>query len=41
MKGKYYPYVEVFQTDKLEGSHLLLTGPKKKHKWQGIIHVYY
>ena len=30
MKGKYYPNVEVFWTDKLEGNHLLLTGPKKK-----------
>ena len=34
MKGKCYPNVEVCQTDKLEWNHLLLTGPKKKQKWQ-------
>ena len=33
MKGKYYPNVEVCQTDKLKWNHLLLIGPKKKQKW--------
>ena len=30
MKGNRYPDAEVFQTDKLEWTHLLLMGPKKK-----------
>ena len=34
MRGNRNSSVEVLETDKLEWNHQLLTGPKKKQKWQ-------
>ena len=40
MKGNSYPNVEVFQKDKLEWNHLLLTEPKKKRKWRELFVIF-